>query len=1024
MSLADRLWRKVNSNAADFNAWVGLLDAAEKQPNIDVTRKAFDAFLIHFPYCYGYWKKYANAERHLGNKDRCLKIFAMGVEAIPLSIDLWVAYLDANLEIIHGQDDYEIRMRNLYEIALEKAGLEFRSDPLWEHYISWESGHNRLGRVLAIYDRLLRTPTQLYFQNWDSFKKMIEENRPEDFLPLGEFAELLARVSPVAGTAMRIALSDSNKASIPIPDITDTDRNAIRKLVIDRREKIYQATYLQIMKRWYFEEKIRRPYFHVKPLEEAQLNNWAEYLSFEESEAASAEALLAVSATDDSQITPADVQLAKKRVRVLYERCLVACALYEHMWIRYAKYLEFTEQDIRSAREVWRRACGVHLRAKPTIHWHWALFEARHPAELDETGDDGKAIVKSITPLEILTQLEERLIDSALVCARRADAMRREGKPLLDLIICLRSGINRLRVRATEQTSLAHTVTGATASFSAAIALATAAQARAGASYLASKLARLLHRNVGNLIPPEGLPVWQLLLKSSYKPSPDVPNDTSDSNCVKTEEEAEIVPSVVVMEEKFIIETADAVTDVATNTKEEEQQNEEEEEMEVEDVEPSEVTPESLDVASAKTDIGDASVGSDSPPVVIGRKKNTSAAGAFKPIEGGKGMLEGAEVVVAVAPSESGGVVGEGEDEVEEPQAKRKRRSRWGDVEGETDRDLANLRAAEAAAEAERLARADRDQRAYASERAAITNVCPPSDLSTLPEEQRRLISPEDAALAVLRDAIDFDPRNERLYAQLLDIAYQRRPLDVDGFVEFANLAIVDSILPATVKLAFAQRKLQFLEEFCSDVNKISAAFDEYIQLAQLVVQCTNTGTRDAGDEMKKQQQQQQQSVGVDAAMAYTTPDLLNVTLPAPLRPSARRNPVTNGPVRRMPQMDIGAAILADAAAVGTPLPPPSSADTAAAIRFTAGAYEPLAGASSGCLPPPAPTMVPIAAGALPGTDAVEVWRGLEPTSYAAAVASSYASGGGTFYAPMSASADATASVQAPPPALMTREGV
>ncbi|VDM18177.1 unnamed protein product [Hydatigera taeniaeformis] len=1011
MSLTDRLWRKVNSNLADFNSWVNLLDAAEKQPNIDVTRKAFDAFLLHFPYCYGYWKKYANVERHLGNKDRCLKIFEMGVQAIPLSIDLWVAYLDANLEIIHGQDDYEIRMRSLYEVALEKAGLEFRSDPLWEHYISWESGHNRLGRVLAIYDRLLRTPTQLYFQNWDSFKKMIEENRPEDFLPLGEFAELLARVSPVAGTAMRIALSDPNSAPLSIPDITDADRNAIRKLVIDRREKVYQATYLQIMKRWFFEEKIRRPYFHVKPLEEAQLNNWSEYLSFEESEAASAEALLAVPTTDDfsaAQITLADVQLAKKRVRVLYERCLVACALYEHMWIRYAKYLErsladvlalqtlttnvnssisftafdglsddsepiilkpFTEQDIRSAREVWRRACGVHLRAKPTIHWHWALFEARHPAELDENNGDCKEVVKSLTPLEILTQLEERLIDSALVCARRADAMRREGKPLLDLIVCLRSGINRLRVRATEQTSLAHTVTGATASFSAAIALATAAQARAGASYLASKLARLLHRNVDNLVPPEGLPVWQLLLKSSYKPTSEITKTTSNSSLIKEEGEPELVPSVEAVTEEPKKGPPEVVIDVATSA-EVDQQNEEEEEMEVEDVEQNEAPQESVNATSTKMDCGDASVGSDSPPVVIGRKKSASVGGASKSAQGCKRTLEGTEVPATLAAPESSGAGGEGEDEGVEPQAKRKRRSRWGDVEGETDRDLANLRAAEAAAEAERLARADREQRAYASERAAITNVCPPSDPSTLPEDQRRLISPEDAALAVLRDAIDFDPRNERLYAQLLDIAYQRRPLDVDGFVEFANLAIVDSILPATIKLAFAQRKLQYLEEFGSDINKISAAFDEYVQLAQLVVQCTNTGARDTVEDIKKQQQQQQQSTGVDASMAYTTPDLLNVTLPAPLRPSARRNPVPNGPVRRMPQMDIGAAILADAAAVGTPLPPPSSADTAAAIRFTAGAYEPLAGASAGCLPPPAPTMVPIAAGALPGTQA------------------------------------------------------
>lgn len=79
---------------------------------------------------------------------------------------------------------------------------------------------------------------------------------------------------------------------------------------------------------------------------------------------------------------------------------------------------------------MWRRACGVHLRSKPTIHWHWALFEARHPAELDENNCDRKDVVKRITPLEILTQLEGRLIDSALVCARRADAMRREGKPV------------------------------------------------------------------------------------------------------------------------------------------------------------------------------------------------------------------------------------------------------------------------------------------------------------------------------------------------------------------------------------------------------------------------------------------------------------------------------------------------------------------------------------------------------------------------------------------------------------------
>ena len=26
-------------------------------------RKAFDAFFLHYPYCYGYWKKYADIEK-------------------------------------------------------------------------------------------------------------------------------------------------------------------------------------------------------------------------------------------------------------------------------------------------------------------------------------------------------------------------------------------------------------------------------------------------------------------------------------------------------------------------------------------------------------------------------------------------------------------------------------------------------------------------------------------------------------------------------------------------------------------------------------------------------------------------------------------------------------------------------------------------------------------------------------------------------------------------------------------------
>ncbi|VDP91651.1 unnamed protein product [Echinostoma caproni] len=194
-----------------------------------------------------------------------------------------------------------------------------------------------------------------------SFNKLVEENRPEDILSRSEFARLHAQVSLAAAKALSFEerasdIVDDLEPPIvgvtkPVVEITDAARTAIRQLVIESREQLYQATYTQIMKRWYFEEKIRRPYFHVKPLEEVQLTNWADYLSFEEAEAAAIESSvreeLKAEQPDlsDSELTAKvlssdSVILARRRVKVLYERCLVACALYEHIWIRYARYTE------------------------------------------------------------------------------------------------------------------------------------------------------------------------------------------------------------------------------------------------------------------------------------------------------------------------------------------------------------------------------------------------------------------------------------------------------------------------------------------------------------------------------------------------------------------------------------------------------------------------------------------------------------------------------------------------------------
>ena len=37
------------------------------QNHIPAARKAFDRFFTHYPYCYGYWKKYADLEKRHDN---------------------------------------------------------------------------------------------------------------------------------------------------------------------------------------------------------------------------------------------------------------------------------------------------------------------------------------------------------------------------------------------------------------------------------------------------------------------------------------------------------------------------------------------------------------------------------------------------------------------------------------------------------------------------------------------------------------------------------------------------------------------------------------------------------------------------------------------------------------------------------------------------------------------------------------------------------------------------------------------
>ena len=103
----DAYWEFVRENPQDFNGWVYLIQACETVDLMDEIRTVYNAFLPLFPYCYAYWKRYSDIERKADNWQRSLAILHRGLSAIPLSVDLWVAYLELYYKMYSTHQDFD-----------------------------------------------------------------------------------------------------------------------------------------------------------------------------------------------------------------------------------------------------------------------------------------------------------------------------------------------------------------------------------------------------------------------------------------------------------------------------------------------------------------------------------------------------------------------------------------------------------------------------------------------------------------------------------------------------------------------------------------------------------------------------------------------------------------------------------------------------------------------------------------------------------------------------------------------------
>jgi pre-mRNA-processing factor 39 len=77
------------------------------QDDLPKLRQAYDAFLAEYPLCFGYWKKYADAEARHGQQEAAGMVYERGAAAVPYSVDMWAHYCAFKLNAGASQEEME-----------------------------------------------------------------------------------------------------------------------------------------------------------------------------------------------------------------------------------------------------------------------------------------------------------------------------------------------------------------------------------------------------------------------------------------------------------------------------------------------------------------------------------------------------------------------------------------------------------------------------------------------------------------------------------------------------------------------------------------------------------------------------------------------------------------------------------------------------------------------------------------------------------------------------------------------------
>jgi pre-mRNA-processing factor 39 len=380
----DPEWARYNElvrEAPDrYEHWEGLIRTTEaleggvsrstSPQSHDTLRSVYDRFLARFPLFFGYWKKYADITFAVSGSEDTERIYERGTASCR-SVDLWACYVSFKMETSHDPSE----VRALFERGAEQIGLDFLAHTFWDKYLEYEERLESPERIFGILQRIIHIPLHQYARYFERFTLAAQVRPLSELLPADVLAsfrkELLQEpVESIKAGTQQIKLE---RGELEI-------ERELRIRVHNLHLEVFHATQAGVTRRWPYESEIKRPYFHTTELLHEEIVAWRKYLDFEELEG--------------------DLS----RIIFLYERCLVACALYDEFWLRYARWMsaQFGRQE--DVRNIYLRAASTFVPVgRPFLRYHFATWE-----EAQGRPDVARDIYDSI--LEVLTGHAETTI--------------------------------------------------------------------------------------------------------------------------------------------------------------------------------------------------------------------------------------------------------------------------------------------------------------------------------------------------------------------------------------------------------------------------------------------------------------------------------------------------------------------------------------------------------------------------------------------------------------------------------------